>query len=61
MRESKFGMNIHSVFADLMTDSMPLHSTLTLQICLQKKVYRMGDTERDLEIAGKGKYCTSML
>lgn len=39
-------INLFGVFADLLTGSMLLHSTLTLQICLQKRVYR--DARRDL-------------
>jgi hypothetical protein len=47
MRGSKFGDEyLHIVFADFVIGSMLLRSTLTLQICLQRRVYKMDDRNR---------------
>lgn len=44
--------------ADFVTGSMLLHSTLTLQICLQKRVYRMCYLENDWFSSHRGKSMT---
>jgi hypothetical protein len=44
-------MKICGVFANFMAGSMLLHSTLTLQTCLQRKVYRERERERERDAA----------